>query len=110
MIRGWAYEADHPQLPVLLEVLLEDKIIATVLACHYRGDLLDAGMGTGHCAFDLISPVRLSPETLRTLRIRRTSDHAEIGMAYPLTETMATSGSRVVATAPPASLPMEALK
>jgi hypothetical protein len=79
-IHGWASDADHPELPVLLEVLLEDRVIASVLACDYRRDLEVSGVGHGRSAFFLTSPVRLRPEQLGTLRVRRASDHAEIPM------------------------------
>ncbi len=79
-INGWASDADHPALPVLLEVLLEDRVIASVLACDYRSDLEASGIGHGRSAFFVTSPVRLRPEQLGTLRVRRASDHAEIPM------------------------------
>jgi len=68
----------RPELPVLLEVLLEDRVVGTVLACQHRPDLAKAGLGQGNCAFALAAPVRLRPETLPSLRLRRASDHAEL--------------------------------
>lgn len=79
-IEGWALDADNPELPVLLDVLIGDRVIGTFLACDYRSDLADAGLGRGRCAFFLKSPVRLRPETLGSVRIRRASDHSEIFM------------------------------
>jgi hypothetical protein len=79
-INGWASDTDHPTLPVLLEVLLEDRVIASLLACDYRSDLETSGIGHGRNAFFLTSPVRLRPEQLGSLRVRRASDHAEIPM------------------------------
>ena len=79
-INGWASDAAHPALPVLLEVLLEDRVIASVLACDYRSDLEASGIGHGRSAFFLTSPVRLRPDQLGSLRVRRASDHAEIPM------------------------------
>ncbi len=79
-INGWASDADHSTLPVLLEVLLEDRVIASVLACDYRSDLEASGIGHGRSAFFLTLPVRLRPEQLGKLRVRRASDHAEIPM------------------------------
>jgi hypothetical protein len=103
-IEGWADDADHPELPALLELLLEDQVIDTVLACDYRRDLDKAGIGRGNCAFFVTSPVWLPPESLGTLRIRRVADHAEIRMTAACIkgieagrETWASQGSRLVA-------------
>jgi hypothetical protein len=79
-IEGWAHDPDHPDLPVLLEVCLDDRVIGTVLACDAREDLAQAGIGRGRCAFFFNSPERLKPELLGTLRIRRVDDHAELPM------------------------------
>ncbi|TDH58904.1 hypothetical protein E2C06_30090 [Dankookia rubra] len=80
-IEGWAQDPSHPELPVLLEVLLEDRVIGSVLACDLRKDLQAAGIGQGRCSFVFTSPVRLRPEALGTLRIRRAADGAEIRMS-----------------------------
>ncbi|NNO17591.1 hypothetical protein EF952_30360, partial [Klebsiella pneumoniae] len=77
----WAQDADHPELPVLLEVLLEDQVIGTVLACDFRKDLLAAGFGQGRCSFVFASPVKIRRELAGTLRIRRAADGAEIRMS-----------------------------
>ncbi|HEY1313851.1 MAG TPA: Hint domain-containing protein, partial [Steroidobacteraceae bacterium] len=80
---GWAQDADHPELPVLLEVLLENKVIGTVLACDFRKDLFDV-FGHGNSSFVFESPVKLRGELLRTLQVRRASD----GAAVPINENI----------------------
>ena len=80
-VEGWAHDADHPELPVLLEVLLRDESIGTVLACDHRGDLEQAGIGRGHCAFAFSSPVRLPLDAMHEIRVRRLNDGAEIAMS-----------------------------
>jgi hypothetical protein len=45
LIEGWAQDIDHPELPVLLEAVLDDRVIGTVLVCHHRPDLALAGIG-----------------------------------------------------------------
>ena len=77
-IAGWAQDTAHPELPVLLEVWLEEQLIGTVLACNFRVDLLAAGVGQGQAAFSFATPVKLRPEALETLRIRRAADGAEL--------------------------------
>jgi hypothetical protein len=80
-IEGWAQDPGHPELPVLLEVLLDDQAIGIVLACDLRKDLLKAGIGQGRCSFIFDSPVKILPELAGTLRIRRAADGAEIQMS-----------------------------
>ena len=80
-VEGWAHDAAHADLPVLLEVLLSDEPIGTVLACDYRSDLEQAGIGRGRCAFAFSSPTRISPDAMHTLRVRRALDGVEIKMS-----------------------------
>jgi Hint domain len=75
---GWAHDEAHPELPVLLEILLEGNVIGTVLACDYREDLLKAGFGQGRCSFTFVSPVKLRPALLSTLQVRRAVDGAMV--------------------------------
>jgi hypothetical protein len=77
-ISGWAMDESYPDLPVLLEVVAEDGVIGTVLACDYRADLQAAGLGRGRCAFTFNAPERLRPEQLASLQIRRAADGAPL--------------------------------
>lgn len=77
---GWAQDETYPDLPVLLEVLSEDQVIGTVLACEFREDLRAAGLAEGRCAFTFNAPERLRPEQIASLRIRRAADGAELWM------------------------------
>jgi hypothetical protein len=99
-IEGWAQDMTRPELPVLLE----DRVVGTVLACQHRPDLAKAGHGQGRCAFALAAPVRLRPETLPSLRLRRASDHAELPRSQecidrlgPAQDTDVQDGLRLVA-------------
>lgn len=80
-IRGWAMDEATPELPVLLEVLCEGKVVHRLLACDYRGDLAEAGLGQGRCAFALYLPGD-GPWPVADLTIRRAAD----GSALPPTE------------------------
>jgi hypothetical protein len=94
-INGWAQDALHPELPVLLEVLIDGKIVGTTLACDYRADLEAAKIGAGRCAFFLTSPVRLRPEMLTTVEIRRASDHAALRMSDDCAERLSMPAAEV---------------
>jgi predicted ribosome-associated RNA-binding protein Tma20 len=88
-IEGWALDQDHPELPVLLEIWVEDRLLGTVLACDHRGDLLEAGKGNGNCAFFYHLPMRL-PEG--ELRIVRAADGAALRVSdYCRTKAEATT-------------------
>ncbi len=102
-VQGWAHDAAHPDLPVLLEVELDGRVIGTVAACEPRADLAQAGFGRGRCAFTFTSPVRLRPELLASLRVRRAADGAELAMdprcqaALPADPAAKRAGLRLVA-------------
>ncbi len=91
-VQGWAHDPAHPDLPVLLEVELDGQVIGTVAACEQRDDLAQAGFARGRCAFTFTSPVRLRPERLHSLRIRRAAD----GASLPL-DQRAAPGSTIAA-------------
>jgi hypothetical protein len=94
-IQGWALDTAHPELPVLLEILLNGEKLGGTLACHHREDLAAAGKGTGRCAFTFKAPRRLPPDAIQHLTIRRAADHAPLPLA---------------ATCQPASTPQPALR
>lgn len=73
-IQGWAWDEANPDLPVLLEVTLDGRVIGDVLACAYRKDLELAGYGAGRCAFFWTAPVTLPEDAKSRLRIVRASD------------------------------------
>jgi hypothetical protein len=77
-IEGWAMDVQHPELPVLVEFVLDGRVIGTTLACDYREDLALAGKGRGHCAFSFVMPMRLRPDMQPALQIRRAVDGTEL--------------------------------
>jgi hypothetical protein len=72
-IGGWARDLAHPDLPVLLEILVGEQVIGTALACAPRADL--AAAGKGRCAFSFTPPWRLRGEALT---VRRAADGAAL--------------------------------
>jgi len=77
-VEGWVRDVENPELPILLEIVLDGKVIGTVLACDFRGDLKAATKGNGRCAFRFKPPARLPAELLPCLHIRRAADGAAI--------------------------------
>jgi hypothetical protein len=78
IVSGWALDESHPELPLLLEVLVEEQVIGTVLACAPREDRRLPGLPPTRCAFSFNAPARLRPEQISSLRIRRAADGAEL--------------------------------
>ena len=74
MISGWAWLLDHPDVPVVLEVLNQSDVIAVSVADQFRADLRRAGIGDGHHAFHIELPRSLSPTQSHQLTIRRAAD------------------------------------
>jgi Hint domain len=79
-IIGWAMDQSRPALPMLLEVMVGEEVLGTVLACEPRADLAAAGKGTGRCGFSFTPSKRLSREALASLRICRVDDGTELGL------------------------------
>jgi hypothetical protein len=76
-ITGWARDAHHPQLPVLLDVMLGNKRLTTILACDPRDDLTAAGFA--RCAFTITFAEPVTPSALQALTIHRNG----MGQATP---------------------------
>lgn len=76
-IQGWAQNAEHPEVPVCLDVYADGRLIGRVLANNYREDLAKAGLGSGQHSFTLISPAGLAL-TLMSVEVRRSLDGAPL--------------------------------
>jgi hypothetical protein len=80
-IEGWAFDARNPGLPVLVDVLVDARVIHTGLACDFRADLKAAGFAHGRCAFCLTLPQALPANRLHTVQVRRAADGALLPMS-----------------------------
>ncbi len=50
---GWMMDAFDPKTPVVVEAVCEGQVIGSAPAKLFRGDLLDAGLNEGFCAFKI---------------------------------------------------------
>jgi hypothetical protein len=82
-IRGWAWDQNNPELPVLLEIVASNRVIGTVLACDHRTDLQAAGYGKGHCGFTFVSPIGLPTGPRHGVHPRRAADAAPLRRQAP---------------------------
>ena len=76
VIRGWAWQAEHPDEPAWLEILVGDGVIGRVIANENRPDVRKAGHGDGRCGFTLRLTTPLSPFKRHVVQVRRVSDKA----------------------------------
>jgi hypothetical protein len=84
-VTGWAQDVAQPEQPVCLDVLVDGQVVARALANGYRGDLKQAGLGSGRHAFD----VRLSAAKTGWVEVRRSTD----GAALPRTDGLNAAAS-----------------
>jgi GT2 family glycosyltransferase/glycosyltransferase involved in cell wall biosynthesis len=73
-VSGWCWDAKTPQSAVSVEILDDDRVIASVRADIYRADLEAAGIGTGKYGFSIRELDVLLPNVCHRLSIRRASD------------------------------------
>ncbi|MDD2705164.1 MAG: Hint domain-containing protein [Acidocella sp.] len=69
LVEGWAQDLTWPELPQLLELSAAERVLGRVLACDYRADLHEAGIGAGRCHFSFTAPEDFRPEALRVRRV-----------------------------------------
>ena len=100
LVEGWAQDMDHPYLPVLLEVLFHDEVIATVLACNYRDDLAAAKIGLGRCGFSVETGRMIDPQNAGLMRVRRVADQAVLLFSADLAGSMAGATAAVYCAQP----------
>jgi glycosyltransferase involved in cell wall biosynthesis len=93
-IRGWAWLPDSPNVSAELDVFVNNQLVANIIACQFRGDLLNAKIGNGCYGFELyFSPslshmshcidVRLSGQTLSITGCPVVLEKTNIGTATP---------------------------
>src|SRR5579871_5759052 len=73
-VSGWAWDPARPKASVVVELLDDDRVIATKTADEFRPDLLDAGFGTGRYGFSIRGLGALLPRMCHRLSVRRADD------------------------------------
>jgi 2-polyprenyl-3-methyl-5-hydroxy-6-metoxy-1,4-benzoquinol methylase len=62
LIAGWAWDSDHPERPVTVEIFADGKLLAQVTAQLYREDLRRQKIGDGAHAFSYAPSLPIDPE------------------------------------------------
>ena len=73
-VAGWAQDAEHPDAPVCLDILVDGEIVAMALTQDHRADLAAAGMGDGRRGFDIDLGEPLAAGVAHTVEVRRSAD------------------------------------
>ncbi|RRB06636.1 putative Ig domain-containing protein [Larkinella rosea] len=76
--RGWAWDRNKPNTPVMVDILDGETVIATLLADAFRQDLVDNGKGNGRHAFLWPIPDALKDGQPHSLRARITGNPFEL--------------------------------
>jgi hypothetical protein len=99
-LRGWAYDPEAPETPVVLVFLLNGAEIARLVADRYRPDLEKAGIGDGRHAFELDLPAGLAADLRHEIEVRRHDDGATLSgcpaILDPESRTIRSLKARVV--------------
>jgi tRNA (mo5U34)-methyltransferase len=67
LIAGWAWDADHPDNHVIVEILVDGQLLAQVPAREYREDLKRAVIGDGSHAFRYNFPSDVDPNCVSAI-------------------------------------------
>ncbi|GJE09158.1 Hint domain-containing protein [Methylobacterium longum] len=73
-VAGWALDANQPDAPVCLDILVDGTIVALAVASEYRADIAAAGVGNGRHGFDLGLAVPLVSGVPHLIDVRRSAD------------------------------------
>lgn len=74
-VSGWAFDAENPTLPVILDVVLDGEVLASAVACDYRKDIQQCGHGLGMAGYFADLPEgRVRPEDVARLEVVRRAD------------------------------------
>ncbi len=74
-ITGWAQNAQHPEVPVCLDVVIGGTRIGSMLANRHRADLELKGLGSGNHGFEFVLPPGLVVAA-GAVEVRRSYDGA----------------------------------
>ena len=73
-LAGWAQDPATPETAVTLLIVVDDRLVARIVADGIRPDLTRAGMGSGRHGFDLRFPRPLAPQAVHSISVRREHD------------------------------------
>jgi len=75
-VEGWAHHPDIPTGPVLVEIVVDDRVAGILLAHEFRADL--RAMNGGHCAYFFVMPAGWEIGVASRVTVRRARDGREL--------------------------------
>lgn len=78
VIYGWAMDEKRPWMRIGLEVLINGRIHAATMAAMRRNDLVQAGVGDGHCGFQIELDPPLPTDRTLLVQVRRAGDGVDL--------------------------------
>ena len=77
-VRGWAQNAEYPEAPVCLDIMVDGALATQVLANEFRPDLNRLSLGSGRHGFTAKIPGTIAPPLTGRVEVRRSSDGAAL--------------------------------
>lgn len=77
-IRGWAFDKARPDVPVSVDIYVNDTFVSRHIADHFRADLKAAGLGSGRCAYLAPTPMSLFDGDSHIVRVIPTNQSRDL--------------------------------
>lgn len=77
-ISGWAWDPEHPNESIAIEILDDGVVVLQIPADQYRPDLVEVGAGTGHHGFSVTNLGGVFPLSRHRVRVRRARDGQDL--------------------------------
>lgn len=75
---GWALNSDDPFVPVELEILVNQVVIANIIADKFRSDLLEVNIGNGNHGFEYYFTGPFVSLSRKRILVRRRTDRSTL--------------------------------
>ncbi|MBU3618787.1 glycosyltransferase [Polynucleobacter sp. JS-Fieb-80-E5] len=69
-ITGWAWNKAIPLMPLAIEIIIDEIVVAEVVADNFRPDLVAEKIGKGFHGFEAKLPIKISSVTLSNVLVR----------------------------------------
>jgi MoaA/NifB/PqqE/SkfB family radical SAM enzyme len=99
---GWAFNPDHPNTPIMLEIMEREKLLLQITADEAREDLAEAGFGNGNYGFSARLPSDFSSDRVAHIHVRRADDKKPVKFEKPTKVGLLASPTAMRASTHPA--------
>ena len=78
VLSGWAWDANQPNTPIMVDVYADNNLTLSVVANYYRPDVQAAGFGDGRHGFQIPLPASLRDGQPHSIKIKYGSSQSEL--------------------------------